>query len=140
MVWKPVIDPLDHLIVSALVAVIAMLVIFLALILKKKKGYQANLLIILVALLIAISIYKMQVRLAILSIANRALYGLLYNCWIIIDTVFLDNLTVKNRHIEITKHFMESISSDRQPWNRNDLPALPGHIYFDFHYVHFNNS
>ncbi len=114
MVWKQVIDPLNHLNVSALVAIIPVLFIFWGLMIKKMKVYQASLLAILVALLIALFIYKMPVQLALLSIANGALYGLFPICWIIIAAVFLFNLTVKSGQFEIIKHFMASISSDRR--------------------------
>jgi lactate permease len=133
MVWKQVIDPLDHLIVSALVAIIPVLFIFWALIIKRMKGYQASLLALLTALLIALFIYKMPVQLALLSIANGALYGLFLICWIIIASVFLFNLTIKSGQFEIIKHFMASISSDRLQWNRYDLPVLPGRKNFNFY-------
>lgn len=114
MIWKQVIDPFDNLIVSALVAIVPVLFIFWALIIKKMKGYQASLLAILVAFVIAILVYKMPVQLALLSMANGALYGLFPICWIIIAAVFLFNLTVKSGQFEIIKHFMASISSDRR--------------------------
>ena len=54
MIWRQVIDPFDNLIVSALVAIVPVLFIFWALIIKKIKGYQASLLDILIALVIAL--------------------------------------------------------------------------------------
>ncbi|MCY7420444.1 MAG: L-lactate permease, partial [Chitinophagaceae bacterium] len=114
MVWKQVIDPFDNLLVSALVAIVPVLFIFWALIIKKMKGYQASLLAILVAFVIAILVYKMPIQLALLSTVNGALYGLFPICWIIIAAMFLFNLTVKSGQFEIIKHFMASISSDRR--------------------------
>ena len=54
MIWRQVIDPLDNLIVSALVAIVPVLFIFWALIIKKMRGYQASLLAILIVLVIAL--------------------------------------------------------------------------------------
>ena len=54
MIWRQVIDPLNNLIVSALVAIVPVLFIFWALIIKKVKGYQASLLAVLIALVIAL--------------------------------------------------------------------------------------
>lgn len=126
MVWKQVIDPPDHLIVSALVAIIPLLVIFWALVIKKMKGYQASLLAILVALLIVLFFYKMPTQLAILSITNGALYGLFLFCWIVIGALFLFNPSVKSGQVEFIQHFMSSISFDRRQRNKHDLPVLPG--------------
>ena len=114
MYWTQVIDPFNNITLSALVAVIPVLFIFWALIIKKMKGYKASLLATLVAIAIAIPIYGMPVKLALLSTANGVLYGLFPICWIIISAVFLFNLTVKSGKFEIIKHFMASISSDRR--------------------------
>jgi lactate permease len=114
MYWTQVINPFNNIVLSAMVAVIPVLVIFWALIIKKMKGYKASLLATFVAIVIAIAIYGMPVKLALLSTTNGILYGLFPICWIIIAAVFLFNLTVKSGQFEIIKHFMASISSDRR--------------------------
>jgi len=78
------------------------------------KGYQASLIAIGLAIIIAISAYGMPVKLALLSTANGALYGLFPICWIVITAVFLFNITVKSGQFEIIKHYMASITSDRR--------------------------
>lgn len=114
MDWKQIIDPFNNIALSALVAVIPILFIFWALIVKKMKGYKASLLATLIAMLIAIFVYGMPVKLALLSTANGALYGLFPICWIVITAVFLFNITVKSGQFEIIKHIMASITSDRR--------------------------
>lgn len=114
MVWNQVIDPFNNIGLSALVAVVPILVIFWALIIKKMKGYKASIMATVTAIIIAIAIYKMPVSLALLSTANGALYGLFPICWIIISAVFLFNLTVKSGQFEVIKYFMASITSDRR--------------------------
>lgn len=114
MNWTQVINPFNNIGLSALIAVVPVLIIFWGLIIKKMKGYKACLLATSVALIIAVSIYRMPVKLAFLSTANGILYGLFPICWIIIAAVFLFNLTVKSGQFEIIKHFMASISSDRR--------------------------
>lgn len=114
MEWKQIIDPLNSLPFSALIAVIPILFIFWALIIKQMKGYQASVAATIIAMLIAIVIYKMPVRLAILSSVNGAMYGLFPICWIIIPAMFLFNLTVRSGQFSIIKHFMASITPDRR--------------------------
>src|SRR5919202_5322172 len=114
MNWTQVINPFNNIALSALVAVLPILFIFWALIIRKMKGYQASLLAIAIAILIAIFVYGMPARLALLSTANGALYGLFPICWIVITAVFLFNITVKSGQFEIIKHFMASITSDRR--------------------------
>ena len=114
MYWKQIIDPFNNIALSSLVAIIPILFIFWALIVKKIKGYKANIGAAIIALLIAIFVYGMPVKLAILSSANGALYGLFPICWIVITAVFLFNITVKSGQFEIIKHFMASITPDRR--------------------------
>lgn len=114
MNWTQVIDPFNNIALSALVAVVPILFIFWALIIKKMKGYKASLIAVAIAIVIAIVVYKMPVQLALLSTANGALYGLFPIGWIVISAVFLFNLTVESGQFEIIKHFMASITSDRR--------------------------
>jgi lactate permease len=114
MNWKQITDPFNNLTISALVAVVPIVFIFWALIVKKMKGYKASILATVIAILIAIFVYGMPVKLALLSTANGALYGLFPICWIVITAVFLFNITVKSGQFEIIKHFMASITSDRR--------------------------
>ena len=114
MFWSQVIDPFHNLLASAGIAVVPVLVIFWALVLRKMKGYQASLLAIAAALVIAILVYRMPVHLALLSIGNGALYGLFPICWIILPAVFLFNCTVYTGQFGIIRHFMASITPDRR--------------------------
>ena len=114
MNWTQVINPFNNIALSALVAVVPILFIFWALIIKKMKGYLASLIATAIAILIAIFVYGMPVNLALLSTANGALYGLFPIGWIVVTAVFLFNITVKSGQFEIIKHFMASITSDRR--------------------------
>ncbi len=114
MNWKQVIDPFNNIALSAVVAVLPILFIFWALVIIRMKGYTASLLATAIAILIAIVVYGMPVKLALLSTANGALYGLFPICWIIIAAVFLFNTTVESGQFEVIKHFMASITSDRR--------------------------
>lgn len=114
MHWSQVTNPLHNLALSLLVALVPILFIFWALILKKMEGYKAILFATLIAVLISIFIYGMPVKLSILSVASGALYGIFPICWIIIAALFLFNITVKSGQFEIIKHYMASITSDRR--------------------------
>ena len=114
MKWTQVIDPINSIALSALVASLPIVFIFWALILRKMKGYHASLIATLIAIAIAIFIYGMPAQLALLATAHGALYGLFPICWIVIAAVFLFNITVSSGQFEVIKHFMASITSDRR--------------------------
>jgi len=114
MAWPQPTDPLHNLTASVLVAVIPVLVIFWALIIRKMKGWQAGLLATAAAALIAIAVYRMPVHLALLSTVNGAAYGLFPICWIVLTAVFLFNITVRSGQFEVIRHFMAGITADRR--------------------------
>lgn len=114
MIWKQVTDPFHSMALSVLVALVPILFIFWALIIRRMKGYQASLIAMGIALLIAVTVYGMPVQLAALSAVHGALYGLLPICWLVIMAVFLFNITVKSGQFEIIKHVMGSITADRR--------------------------
>jgi lactate permease len=114
MSWVQIIDPFGNIWLSAAVAFIPIAFIFWALIVRKMKGYQASLASMIISLLIAVFCYRMPVKLAFLSSLHGALYGLFPICWIVITAVFLFNITVRSGQLEIIKHFMASITSDRR--------------------------
>jgi lactate permease len=114
MTWTQVIDPCHNRLASLGVALVPVLAIFWALVIRKMKGYQASLLATALALLVATIVYRMPVSLALLSTANGAIYGLFPICWIILPAVFLFNLAVRSGQFDIIRHFMASITSDRR--------------------------
>lgn len=114
MKWTQVIDPFNNIALSALVALVPIAFIFWALIIRKMKGYQASLIATGIAVAIAVLVYGMPVKLAVLAAGHGALYGLFPICWIIITAVFLFNITVVSGQFEVIKHFMASITSDRR--------------------------
>ena len=113
MPWIQTIDPLKNIPLSALVAAIPVIFIFWALI-KKMKGYITSLLALAIAIFIALLIYGMPLKLAMLSTLHGSLYGLFPISWIIISAVFLFNATVKSGQFEVIKSFMASITPDRR--------------------------
>jgi lactate permease len=114
MSWTQVVDPLHNIALSAIVAAIPIYFIFWALIIRKMKGYMAGLLTVFIAILVAVVVYRMPVKLALLSTLHGALYGFFPICWIIISALFLFNLTVRSGQFEIIKNFMASITTDRR--------------------------
>ena len=113
MNWTQVTDPLNNIALSALVAAVPVIFIFWLLI-RKVKGYLASLLTVLLAIVLAVIVYGMPLKLAVLSGLHGALYGLFPICWIIIGAVFLFNVTVESGQFEIIKNFMASITPDRR--------------------------
>jgi lactate permease len=111
--WTQQIDPFNNIGLSAAIASLPVIFIFIALY-KKMKGYIASLLTVILAIFIAVIVYGMPVSLSLLSAVHGALYGLLPICWIIITAVFLFNITVESGQFAIIRNFMASVTPDRR--------------------------
>lgn len=114
MTWTQEVNPFNNIALSAFAAVIPIIFIFWALIIKKMKGYLASLLTMFIAIIVAILVYRMPMGLSLLSGLQGALYGFFPICWIIIAAVYLYNITVASGQFEIIKSFMSSITDDRR--------------------------
>lgn len=114
MPWQQATNPLHSIWLSSAVALLPVVFIFWALIIKRMKGYLASVFACLAAFIIAIIVYQMPVKLASLSALNGACYGLFPICWIIIPAVLLFNLTVESGRFEIIKHSLAGITPDRR--------------------------
>jgi len=114
MKWTQLTDPLHHLGLSALAAALPIAFIFWALIIRKMKGHTVSLLTTLIGMTIAVIVYGMPVKLALLSVTDGALYGLFTICWIIMGVLFLYHLTVESGQFAIIRNFMASVTTDKR--------------------------
>lgn len=114
MQWTQVINPLDNLFLSALVAAIPIFFMFYALAIARMKGHIAGGITLLLAICIAIFVHGMPAGLAIWSSIYGALYGLFPIGWIVLTAVFLYQLTVKSGQFEIIKDSIAAITDDRR--------------------------
>ncbi len=112
MTWNQIIDPFASHFLSLVVALLPIIFIFWALIILKMKGHESGILALIIALAIAIGIYRMPPSLAVLSVAHGALYGLFPICWIFFSAILLFNITVASGKFETIKNCIASISPD----------------------------
>lgn len=104
----------DSLLWTTIVAMIPILYFFWALAIKKMKGYIAGITTLIIALILAIFVFKMPATTALMSASQGAMYGILPIGWIIVTSVFLYKLTVKTGHFNIIRNSIVSITEDRR--------------------------
>ncbi|GAA9880528.1 lactate permease LctP family transporter [Helicobacter pylori] len=107
-------DPLGNIWLSALVALLPILLFFLSLMVFKLKGYAAAFLSVALSAIIAVLVYKMPVSMVGSSFLYGFLYGLWPIAWIIIAAIFLYKLSVKSGYFEILKESVQSITLDHR--------------------------
>ncbi len=115
MTWTQVYAPLmGNLFLSAAVAAIPVVVLLGALAFFHVKAHWAALLGLGAALLVAIFAYSMPVGLALSSAANGAAFGLFPIGWIVLNAIFVYDISVATGQFEVVKHTIAGLASDRR--------------------------
>lgn len=115
MPWIQTYTPLGgSLGLSALVAAIPLVVIFVCLALLKMKAHRAALLAVGSAIVIAIGVWGMPAKLAALATLQGAAFGLFPVFYIVITTLFLYNITVKGGQFEVIRASLAGVTGDRR--------------------------
>ncbi|MGI8723515.1 MAG: L-lactate permease [Geodermatophilaceae bacterium] len=113
--FEQVLDPVAGSVgVSALIAVLPLLTLFIMLGLLKIKAWIAGLASLAVALLVAIVFYGMPVDQALLSGTEGAAFGFFPIMWIVLNAIWVYNLTVTTGHFDVLRRSFEKVSPDQR--------------------------
>ncbi len=114
MTWTQVYNPLGSLFLSALVAAIPVIVLLGALAFFHVKAHLAALLGLFLALAISVGVYGMPLSMAGATAAYGAAFGLLPIGWIILNAIFIYDITVKTGKFEVVKDTIGGLAGDRR--------------------------
>lgn len=114
MYWTQIYDPLGNSFLSTACAALPVVVLLGAIGVLQIRIHRAALLGLLVALAIAIFVYRMPVDAALASAAYGAVYGLLPIGWIILNLIFLYQLTVKRGSFDVLRVHLGSLVPDKR--------------------------
>jgi lactate permease len=114
MTWLQNYNPLGHLGISALLAAIPLFILLYMLGIRRSKGHYAAFFATLAAVLLAIFIWGMPARLAILATLNGMAFGIFPIVWIVITAIWVYNMTVESGEFEIIKNSLACITDDRR--------------------------
>ncbi|HJV48569.1 MAG TPA: L-lactate permease, partial [Geothrix sp.] len=112
--WTQVYSPvMGNIFLSALVAALPVFVLlgFLA---KHVKAHYSAILGLVTCMAVAIAVYKMPAGLAGMAAVNGALFGLAPIGWIVLNAIFIYDITVKSGDFEVVKHSIAGLAGDRR--------------------------
>jgi len=113
--YKQVLDPVGGSFgLSSLFAVLPLLTLFVLLGGFKLKAWIAGLASLGVALLVAIVVYGMPVSQSLLSASEGATFGFFPILWVVINAIWVYNLTVATGHFDVLRRSFEKVSPDQR--------------------------
>ena len=113
--FEQVLDPVaGSLGLSALCATLPLITLFVLLGALKVKAWIAGLVSLLVAMLVAVIFYSMPVDQVVLSATEGAAFGFFPILWIVINAIWVYNLTVETGHFDVLRRSFEKVSPDQR--------------------------
>ncbi len=112
MIWTQTYDPLDSRLWSTLMAAVPIVFLLSAIAFLQIRIHLAALLGVGVALAVALLGYHMPATMALGAAGYGAAYGLFPIGWIILNVIFLYQLTVKRQLFEVLRNSLASLAPD----------------------------
>ena len=113
--YTQVSDPLGHsLTLSSLVAALPLVVLFVLLGVVRMRAWLASVIGLVVSLVVAIVFYSMPAVDAVNSGLLGAAFGFFPIMWIVINAIWVYNLTVETGHFDVLRRSFASISDDQR--------------------------
>ena len=113
--YQQVLDPVGGSFgLSSLFAVLPLLTLFVLLGGLKLKAWVAGLASLAVAVAVAIIAYGMPVSQTLLSASEGATFGFFPILWVVINAIWVYNLTVATGHFDVLRRSFEKVSPDQR--------------------------
>src|SRR5689334_4520389 len=113
--YRQVYDPLGNSLgLSSLVAALPLVTLFVLLGVVRMRAWLASIIGLGVALVVAVAAYSMPVGDAVNSGLLGAAFGFFPIMWIVINAIWIYNLTVETGHFDVLRRSFASISDDQR--------------------------
>ena len=114
MAWQQVYDPFGSLLLSSAVAAIPVVVMLVCLGFLHMKAHYAAGLGLIAAIVIAIFAFGMPGKMAGLAVGYGVAFGLLPIGWIVLNIIYLHQLTEENGSFTVLQESLSNITDDRR--------------------------
>ena len=113
--YRPVLDAVSgSLALTALVATLPLLTLFVLLGVLRMAAWKAALASLVVSMVVAVIAYTMPAGQAIMAGAEGAAFGFFPILWIVINAIWLYNMTVVTGHFDVLRRSFAKVSDDQR--------------------------
>jgi lactate permease len=111
--FRIVTDPVGNSVgLSAIFAVLPLLTLFVLLGVLRMRAWLAGVIALVVALIVATTVYAVPVGQSALSATEGAAFGFFPILWIVLNAIWVYNLTVVSGHFDVLRRSMARVSPD----------------------------
>ena len=113
--FRPVLDAVGgSLFLTAIVAMLPLLTIFILLGWLRLAAWKAGIAALVVSIVVAIWVYSMPVGMAVSSGIEGMAFGFFPIMWIVINAIWVYNMTVETGHFDVLRRSFASVSDDQR--------------------------
>jgi lactate permease len=113
--YRQILDPVgDSLGLSSIFAALPLLTLFVLLGGLRMKAWMAALISLLVAILVAVIVYPMPVGQSLLATTEGAAFGFFPIMWIVLNAIWVYNMTVATGHFDVLRRSFAKVSDDQR--------------------------
>src|SRR6266699_53683 len=113
--YRQVYDPLGNSLgLSSIVAALPLVTLFVLLGVLRMRAWLASIIGLAVALIVAVAAYSMPVGDAVNSGLRGAAFGFFPILWIVINAIWIYNMTVETGHFDVLRRSFASVSDDQR--------------------------
>jgi lactate permease len=113
--YRPVLDAFSgSLTLTALVAMLPLLTLFVLLGALRMPAWKASIISLVVAILVAVVVYSMPLGQVLLASTEGAAFGFFPILWIVINAIWVYNMTVVTGHFDVLRRSFAKVSDDQR--------------------------
>jgi lactate permease len=113
--YRQILDPVAHSLAwSSLAAALPLAALFLMLGVLRVRAWMASLASLAVAIAIAVAVYRMPIGQAALAGSEGAVFGFYPILWIVINAIWVYQMTVQTGHFDVLRRSFATVSDDHR--------------------------
>ena len=112
--WTQVYDPFNSWPLSTAVSALPVLTLFFVLVVLKARVWVSALAGMLMAVVLALLVFKMPAVLVAASVGHGVIFGMIRIAWVIVASIFLYNIAVETGQFDVMKQSIAGLSSDKR--------------------------